>query len=634
MRNIIISFIIFIYPAVDCLIAQGELTVPDDYPTIQQAIDAAQPGDTVEIKEGTYKESVAFKEGIILKGAVRDKTILCCDANAGAVISVKDCNEGAITELTLLQTGAEKLPEGEKFLLPVLRLNSSSIKVVRCNIQNGGDNGITIEGNGNCEVSDCNINNNRGSGICVSGEGAEPILKNNRCSENKGNGIYFKDGTNGVAEDNLCDKNSFNGISVVDKWTSPNLKNNQCLENGGSGIYFGEGARGIAQNNICKENEWHGISVADDSSAPELRGNQCLNNRRCGIYYSDGTHITAKDNILKNNGEINYRQLRNTLWEKGFDELEETASRLRREKIEFTNGNCQLNHFYYSLGNGWSGYKPSREEELFGILNQWMRERPKSITPRIVMAKAYVDFAWHARGGQWSRDVPDYAWEIFDEKLKKAWVVLSEAEELEEKDPELYRLFLQAGMGLGKSDREMNFLFERGLEAGKWYFPLYLQRAVGLLPRWGGKPGELEAFARRSAQLNEGREGEMLYAKLAGDAATMYRNLGPDSFKELGFSYPRAKQGHIYILEKYPTAVYYLNTYCLLASIYRDKETAKELFEKIGDNWNRDVWRKEEYFRTHQTWAYSPGTETYRPEPVKEPKSSFEKFMEYLMYFL
>jgi parallel beta-helix repeat protein len=632
MRNIIISFIIIIYPVVNCLAVQGKLTVPDDYPTIQQAIDAAKPGDTVEIKEGTYKESVAFKEGIILKGAVRDKTILCCDANAGAVITVTDCNEGTITELTLLQTGTERLPKGKESLLPVLWLNSSSIKVMRCTIQNGGDNGITIEGKGNCEVSDCDINNNRGSGIYVSGEGAKPTLKNNQCSENKGNGIYFKEGAGGTAEDNLCDKNSFNGISVVNKWTLPNLKNNQCLENRGSGIYFGEGARGIAQNNICKENEWHGISVADDSSAPELRGNQCLSNRRCGIYYSDGTHITAKDNILKNNGEINYRQLRNTLWEKGFDELEETASRLRRERSKFTNGNCQLSHFYYSLGNGWPEYKPSCEEELFGILQQWIEEKPQSITPRIVMAKAYVDFAWHARGGQWARDVPDYAWKIFDEKLKKAWAVLTEAEKLEEKDPELYRLFLQAGMGLGKSDEEMNLLFEKGIAVGKWYFPLYLQRAVALLPRWGGGPGELEAFVRRSAELNGGREGEMLYAKLAGEIATMHRNLGPDSFIELGFSYPRAKQGHIYILEKYPEASYYLNTYCLLASIYEDQKTAKELFEKIGDNWERNVWRKEEHFRKYQTWAYGP--ETHRPKPVKESKSSFEKFLEYLTYFL
>jgi parallel beta-helix repeat protein len=614
--------------AVNCPAAQRERVVPDNYPTIQQAIDAAKPGDTVKIKKGTYRESVTFKEGIILKGAVRDKTILCCDANTGAAITVTDCNEGTITGLTLLQTGAEKLTEEGKPLFPVLWVNFSSIKVTDCTIQDGCGNGITIEGKGNCEISDCNISNNRGSGIYVLGEGAEPILKNNQCLENKGNGIYFREGAGGIAEDNLCNKNSFNGIAVMNKWTSPRLKNNQCSGNRSSGIYFGEGAKGGAENNICKENEWNGISVADDSSAPELRGNQCLSNRRCGIYYSDGAHITAKDNILKDNGEINYRQLRNTLWEKGFDELEETASRLRRERSEFTNGGSQLGYFYNSLGNGWSEYKPSREKEVFGILDEWIKEKPQSITPRIVKAKAYVDFAWHARGGEWARDVPDYAWKIFDEKLQKAWAVLTEAEKLEEKDPELYRLFLQAGMGLGKSDEEMNLLFEKGIAVGKWYFLLYFQRAIDLLPRWGGKPGELEAFVRRSAELNEGREGEILYAKLAGEVATMYRNLGPDSFKELGFSYPRAKQGHIYILEKYPEESYYLNTYCLLASIYEDKETAKGLFEKIGDNWDRNIWKKEEYFRTYQAWAY--GSKTHRPRPAKESKSSFEKFLEYL----
>ena len=38
--------------------------VPDDYPTIQSAIDAAQPRDTVLVKAGTYHEPIAMKKGV------------------------------------------------------------------------------------------------------------------------------------------------------------------------------------------------------------------------------------------------------------------------------------------------------------------------------------------------------------------------------------------------------------------------------------------------------------------------------------------------------------------------------------------------------------------------------------------
>lgn len=42
------------------------ITVPDDFPTIQQAIDAAKSGDTVIVKPGTYFEQLVMKDGIKL----------------------------------------------------------------------------------------------------------------------------------------------------------------------------------------------------------------------------------------------------------------------------------------------------------------------------------------------------------------------------------------------------------------------------------------------------------------------------------------------------------------------------------------------------------------------------------------
>ncbi len=42
------------------------LTVPDTYPTIQQAIDAARSGDTVLVRAGTYYEQLVMKDGVRL----------------------------------------------------------------------------------------------------------------------------------------------------------------------------------------------------------------------------------------------------------------------------------------------------------------------------------------------------------------------------------------------------------------------------------------------------------------------------------------------------------------------------------------------------------------------------------------
>ena len=53
--------------------------VPDDYPTIQQAIDAASKGDTIFVRSGTYIENIvigAYKEEIKLIGEDKETTII------------------------------------------------------------------------------------------------------------------------------------------------------------------------------------------------------------------------------------------------------------------------------------------------------------------------------------------------------------------------------------------------------------------------------------------------------------------------------------------------------------------------------------------------------------------------------
>jgi pectin methylesterase-like acyl-CoA thioesterase len=50
--------------------AASLITVPRDYPTIQSAIDAASPGDTIKVLPGTYTEQLTISKSLTFVGSL------------------------------------------------------------------------------------------------------------------------------------------------------------------------------------------------------------------------------------------------------------------------------------------------------------------------------------------------------------------------------------------------------------------------------------------------------------------------------------------------------------------------------------------------------------------------------------
>ncbi|CAN5496945.1 hypothetical protein BH10ACT1_BH10ACT1_30150 [soil metagenome] len=77
--------------------------VPADYPTIQKAVDAAQPGDLILISPGTYREAVdvpASKPYLTIRGLDRAKTVLDGDFELANGFKVVKARGVAIENLT------------------------------------------------------------------------------------------------------------------------------------------------------------------------------------------------------------------------------------------------------------------------------------------------------------------------------------------------------------------------------------------------------------------------------------------------------------------------------------------------------------------------------------------------------
>lgn len=87
------SYLLGLLLAMPGTIHAATLHVPSEYPTIQEAIDAAAYGDTVEVACGTYYESAEMRSGICLRSATGDpdcvalwRSIHCTDVDDAARI--------------------------------------------------------------------------------------------------------------------------------------------------------------------------------------------------------------------------------------------------------------------------------------------------------------------------------------------------------------------------------------------------------------------------------------------------------------------------------------------------------------------------------------------------------------------
>jgi len=293
------------------------LSVPDQYNTIQSAVDAANNGDTVQVKAGTYSESLLIRQKEIrLIGEGKDVvTVQVPAAQVKPALNCVGMKTGFISGITFEQDNAAGVMHFEldkstgigvgATTVPVVNFyeDGNAVEMADCRIQMGGGVGIGVN---DCspKITACVIQKNGSEGINVSGTNAAPGIIYNDIRVNGSEGIEFIGGAAGKTEKNVCENNGTYGIyedSYVRETNSgpaPILEANLCRSNGASGIGLDAYVTmGDVEQNLCENNKKDGINIdshVDNHAIIDF--NICRDNLECGIDLYSAKNLKIGDN--------------------------------------------------------------------------------------------------------------------------------------------------------------------------------------------------------------------------------------------------------------------------------------------------------------------------------------------------
>lgn len=302
-----------------------------------------------------------------------------------------------------------------------------------------------------------------------------------------------------------------------------------------------------------------------------------------------------------------YKQgVRTLLEQEKFETLDQMADPARSGKTRFPGGYWVLHNIYVALSEPPAGTFKATDSDfrtLIARLQHWVDQRPDSVTARIALAEAYIEYASHARGGGYADSVSQEGWQLHAERTKTAANILMDAAKLPTKCPEWYLAMQYVARILGETKEMQTAIFEKAAAFEPDYYYYYRYQAETLLPKWEGEEGESAAFAQQVADRIGGKKGDMMYFEIA---TTL--NCGCETDKHLhGMSWPRIKSGYQALEQQYGESIEFLNSMAYMAAVAGDGTYSEEIFGRIKEGWDPGVWHEKQRFLITRQWAQGWG---------------------------
>jgi parallel beta-helix repeat protein len=245
------------------------IVVPDDYPTIQEAINNADGGDTIFVRAGTYSDNVVVNKTVSLIGEDRDTTFI--EEQEGVII---EANNVTIREFTIRNGKFNIWLKSSYCLISDNNMMSACLEGI---FLDGRDANVTY----NVVINNC-IANNDDCGIVI-WNAHQNEIRNNKIVENYFGIFVFWYSSRNVIKSNEVSDNSDIGVVIKD-WSSCNVILGNNISNNGWG----------GDMEMCA------ISLVMYSSSNQIILNHIEDNKR-GIVQ----RLSSNNNTIYHNSFIN-----------------------------------------------------------------------------------------------------------------------------------------------------------------------------------------------------------------------------------------------------------------------------------------------------------------------------------------
>lgn len=255
--------------------------VPDDYSTIQAAVDAANPGDTIEVYYGTYRETVIIRSNdhdLKLKGEERP---ILMDKPGGSLLYGIDIR-GGVYNVEISGFEIKDFDEADDAGIYGRRGVLMSNIVIHHNIIHDNYNGIDIEA---------------APGLFPPGH-SKLNISHNEIYGNDFMGIYLRRTSDSTINHNEVYRNTV-GIRLREV-SDLTIDHNKIFSNERFGMRWGFVSNTKASHNKIVGSGKDGFPIVGTSTGNLIEHNEILNNTDNGIHVMDST----KNNDFRHNHAV------------------------------------------------------------------------------------------------------------------------------------------------------------------------------------------------------------------------------------------------------------------------------------------------------------------------------------------